>query len=62
MTRYSKYRQVGNGVLWPYDTERERDGEKIFELYSEKVTVGDDLNDSMFALPPGVKILKKSGT
>ncbi|MEP6717460.1 MAG: hypothetical protein ABJC09_17960 [Terriglobia bacterium] len=59
VTRYAKYRQVGNGVQWPYDVERERDGEKIFELYSEKVTVGDPMDDSMFELPPGIKILKK---
>ncbi len=59
VTRYSKYREVGNGVVWPFDTQRERDGEKTFELYAEKVTVGEDMNDSMFALPPGVKILKK---
>jgi hypothetical protein len=59
VTRYSKYREVGNGVLWPYDTERERDGEKIFELYSDKVTIGDELKSAMFELPAGVKILKK---
>lgn len=59
VTRYAKYRQVGNGVQWPYDVERERDGEKIFELYAEKVTVGEPMNDSMFELPPGITILKK---
>ena len=59
VTRYSKYRDAGNGVMWPYATERERDTEKIFELYSEKVTVDDQLPDSMFELPNGIKILKK---
>ncbi|MDP9170537.1 MAG: hypothetical protein M3N54_07975 [Acidobacteriota bacterium] len=59
VTRYSKYREVGNGVMWPYDTERERDGEKIFELYSDKVTIGEDLKNTMFELPPGVTVLKK---
>ena len=59
VTRYSKYRDVGNGVMWPHATERERDTEKIFELYSEKVTVDDQLPDSMFELPNGIKILKK---
>jgi hypothetical protein len=59
VTRYTKYRDAGNGVVWPHDTQRERDKEKIFELYSDKVTVGDDFKPGMFELPPGVIILKK---
>jgi hypothetical protein len=59
VTRYTKYRESGNGVMWPWDVQRERDGKKIFELYSDKVTVGDDFKDSMFQLPPGVTVLKK---
>ncbi len=60
VTRYSKYRPVGNGVTWPYVIERERDTEKIFELYSERVTVGDPLPDSMFELPNGIRMLSRS--
>jgi hypothetical protein len=60
VTRYSKYRDVGHGVMWPFDTQRERDTEKIFEMYSEKVTVNDALPESMFELPNGIKILKKN--
>jgi hypothetical protein len=59
VTRYSKYRDVGNGVMWPFDTERERDTEKNFQLYAERVTGNDPLPDSMFELPNGIKILKK---
>jgi hypothetical protein len=59
ITRYTKYRESGNGVMWPHDTQRERDKEKIFELYSDKVTIGGSLADSMFELPAGVTILKK---
>jgi hypothetical protein len=59
VTRYSKYRDVGNGVMWPFNTQRERDTEKIFELYSERVTINDNLSDSLFELPGGIKILKK---
>jgi hypothetical protein len=57
VTRYTKYREAGNGVMWPHDTQRERDKEKIFELYSDKVTIGGNLPDSMFELPPGVTVL-----
>ncbi|MGD1069137.1 MAG: hypothetical protein ABSB15_03270 [Bryobacteraceae bacterium] len=59
VTRFTKYREVGNGVKWPYDTQRERDGEKIYEMYSEKVVIGQDLSAAMFQLPAGVTILKK---
>jgi len=59
VTRYTKYRDAGNGVMWPHDTQRERDGEKIYEMYSEKVVVGQDLSDDMFRLPAGVTVLKK---
>jgi hypothetical protein len=59
VTRYSKYREVGNGVMWPFETERERDTEKNFQLFSERVTVDDQLPSSMFELPNGIKILKK---
>jgi hypothetical protein len=59
VTRYTKYREIGNGVMWPWDTQRERDGEKLFELYSDKVAIGESLAASMFELPPGVTVLKK---
>ncbi|HXE64493.1 MAG TPA: hypothetical protein VN519_13200 [Bryobacteraceae bacterium] len=59
VTRYSKYREVGNGVMWPFAIERERDTEKNFQLFSERVTVDDQLEPSMFELPNGIKILKK---
>jgi hypothetical protein len=59
VTRYSKYRAVGNNVMWPYVIERERDTEKIFVLYSDHVSVGDALPDGMFELPNGIKMLNR---
>jgi hypothetical protein len=56
---FSKYRDVGGGVMWPFTIRRERNGEKIFEMYSESVEINQDLKDSLFTLPPGLKILKK---
>jgi hypothetical protein len=58
VTRYSKYRDVG-GVSWPYDIQRERDGEKIYQMYSDSVVVNKDLTDNLFTLPADMKILKK---
>jgi hypothetical protein len=56
---FDKYRDVGGGVMWPFTVRRERNGEKIFEMYSETVEINRDLADSMFTLPADLKILKK---
>jgi hypothetical protein len=58
-TDYSKYRDV-NGFQWPYVTHRERNGEKIFELFANNVQINADLPATTFELPAGAKILKKS--
>ena len=59
VTRFTKYREAGNGVMWPYDVQRERDNEKLYELYAEKVVIGEELNSDLFELPPGIKIIEK---
>lgn len=56
LTRFTKYREAGNGVMWPHALERSRDGEKIFVMYSDEVTIGKPIDDAMFRLPPGVKM------
>jgi hypothetical protein len=58
VTLFSKYRDV-SGVMWPYQILRERNGEKIFELFSDSVTINQNLKDNLFTLPSGMKILKK---
>lgn len=58
VANFSNYRSAGGGVMWPWRTDRERDGEKIYQFYSDHVTVGDPLADSLFELPKGIKILK----
>ena len=59
VTRYAKYRDVGQGVMWPFSIERERDTERIFQMFSDHITVNDQLPDSMFELPNGIKMLKR---
>ena len=59
VTRFSKYRDVGDGVMWPFDIQRERNGEKIYQMYSDSVVINQDLNDNLFTLPANMKILKK---
>jgi hypothetical protein len=58
VTVFSKYRDAGGGVMWPFTMERSRDGEKIFEIYSDRVAVNQDLRDDLFLLPSDMKILK----
>jgi hypothetical protein len=58
VTLFSKYRDVGGGVMWPFAIQRFRDGEKIYEIYSESVVINQDLADNMFMLSGDMKILK----
>lgn len=59
VTYYSKYRDVGNGLQWPFDVQREHNGEKIFELYADSVKVNEDLPGNLFILPANAKILQR---
>jgi hypothetical protein len=56
---FNKYRDVGGGVMWPFATQRLRNGEKVRETYLESVEINQDLRGSLFTLPEGLKLLKK---
>lgn len=58
-TEYGKYREIGDGVKWPFTMLRKRDGEKVYEIFSETVTINQGLSDGLFVLPSNLKILKK---
>jgi hypothetical protein len=60
VTVYSKYRDVGGGVQWPCATLRERNGEKILEVYSESVVINRGLKDDLFTLPGNLKLLPQA--
>jgi hypothetical protein len=51
VTTFNRYRDSGGGVQWPYQIQRQRNGEKIYEIFSESVTVNQNLSDSIFAPP-----------
>jgi hypothetical protein len=59
VTHFTKYRDVGGGVMWPLQILRERNGEKIYEMFSETVTINQDLRDNLFTLPGNMKVLPK---
>jgi hypothetical protein len=50
VTLFSRYREEG-GIQWPHQIRRERNGEKIYEIFSESVAINKDLTDELFTLP-----------
>lgn len=60
ITAYSKYRDIGGGVQWPFDVHRERNGEKIYEMFSESGEANKGPADDKFRLPSNIKLLKKA--
>ena len=58
VTLYSKYRDAGGGVQWPYAIQRERNSERIFEIFSETVQIDKKHPDGLFSLPSTIKLLK----
>jgi hypothetical protein len=57
-TVFAKYRDVGGGVKWPLSIRRFRNGEKLFEIYSDSVQINRNLKDDLFTLPGNVTMLK----
>ena len=54
---FSKYRDVGGGVQWPFNITAERNGNKVFEIFSDSVTINQNLSDEYFTLPASMKLL-----
>lgn len=59
VTIFGLYRNVGNGVMWPCNIRRERNGERIFEMFADQVEINKDLRDNLFTLPSDLKVLSK---
>lgn len=51
VTLYSRYREE-DGIQWPLQIHRERNGDKVYEIFSESVEFNKDLADDIFSLPP----------
>jgi hypothetical protein len=58
VTIFAKYRDVGGGVMWPFDITRTRDGERVFQKFATSVKINQNLPESLFTLPSGIDILK----
>jgi hypothetical protein len=59
VTVFGLYRNLGGGVMWPGNIRRERNGEKIYEMFSDQMEINKDLKDNLFALPGDIKVLPK---
>ncbi len=58
VTAFARYRADG-GVQWPHDIRRDRNGEKIYEMFSDSVEINKGLRDELFHLTGNIKILPK---
>lgn len=56
---FDKYRDIGDGIMWPFSIERERNGYKTYQFFADRITAGQQIPPDTFELPPGVKRLKK---
>jgi hypothetical protein len=57
VTVFDKHRDTGGGIVWPLTVRRERNGERIFEMYAESVKVNQGLTDELFSIPAGIPVL-----
>jgi hypothetical protein len=58
VTHFTKYRDAG-GIQWPFAIERDRNGEKIYEIFSTSVEINDQkVAGDLFVLPSSIKLLK----
>jgi len=59
VTIFGLYRDVGGGVMWPCNIRRERNGERVYEMFADQVQINQNLSDDLFRLPQDV--VKKPG-
>lgn len=59
MIEYDKYRNIGDGVMWPYSIERERNGYKTYQMFATNIEANQQIPANTFELPAGAKVLKK---
>jgi hypothetical protein len=59
VTEFDKYRDIGDGIMWPYSVERQRNGYKVSQIFAKQVQANQSLPPKIFELPPGAKLLRK---
>jgi len=54
---FAKYRNIGGGIQWPYVVRRERNGDRIFEMFADQIQANPEVDQSLFTLPRDAPIL-----
>lgn len=49
VTHFDRYRD-NHGIQWPQQVTRERNGEKIYQIFADSVTFNQDLTDDLFSI------------
>ncbi len=49
VTHFDRYRD-NKGIQWPQQITRERNGDKIYQIFSESVVFNQDLTDDLFSI------------
>lgn len=49
VTRFDRYRD-NQGIQWPQQITRERNGEKIYQIFADSVAFNQDLTDDLFTI------------
>ena len=57
LTMFDKFKDIGGGVKWPYVVQRQRNREKLFEMFADKIEINTGLLDNWFSLPANIEIL-----
>ena len=59
VTIFDKYRDIGGGIMWPYDIEREKNGYRVYQVFADKIEANTDVPPKTFELPASAKVLKR---
>ncbi len=51
VTRFDRYRD-NQGIQWPQQITRERNGDKIYQIFADSVAFNQDLTDDLFTISP----------
>lgn len=58
VTDFQKYRDSG-GVMWPWEIERQRNGYRTYQIFSDDVKIDQPLAPKLFELPANARVLKR---
>jgi hypothetical protein len=54
VTRFDRYRE-NQGIQWPQQITRERNGDKIYQIFADSVAFNQDLTDNLFTIPDSAR-------